>query len=158
MKSLKLNSRFKGENRVAFYLKKEKGMIPTENRTSDTVIGKETDIEGNINSNCTVKIEGSFKGEIFTSSDVIIEENGVVTGNIKAAKVSIAGKVEGNVVSFELLEIEPTGKLIGDIEVKSISISEGAIFKGRSVMMNEVYKEADIEVTQNGKYYIEESL
>lgn len=127
-----------------------------ESRSTQTIIGKETDIEGNINSNGVVKIEGNFKGEIFTSSDLIIEETGVVTGNVKAAKVIISGTMEGNVVSFELLQIEPTGKLIGDIEVKSISISEGAIFKGRSIMMNEVYKEADIEVGENQNYYLEE--
>lgn len=127
-----------------------------ESRSTQTIIGKETDIEGNINSNGVVKIEGNFKGEIFTSNDLIIEETGVVTGNVKAAKVIISGTMEGNVVSFELLQIEPTGKLIGDIEVKSISISEGAIFKGRSIMMNEVYKEADIEVGENQNYYLEE--
>jgi cytoskeletal protein CcmA (bactofilin family) len=141
---------------LAFYSKKEKGLTPMESRSTQTIIGKETDIEGNINSNGVVKIEGNFKGEIFTSSDLIIEETGVVTGNVKAAKVIISGTMEGNVVSFELLQIEPTGKLIGDIEVKSISISEGAIFKGRSIMMNEVYKEADIEVGENQNYYLEE--
>lgn len=141
---------------MAFYSKKEKGVTSIESNSTDTVIGKETNIEGNINSNGVVKVEGSFKGEILTSSDVIIEETGVVTGNIKAAKVSISGKMEGNVVSFELLEMAPTGRLIGDIEVKSISISEGAIFKGRSIMMNEVYKEADVEVVENQNYYLEE--
>jgi cytoskeletal protein CcmA (bactofilin family) len=141
---------------LAFYSKKEKGITLMDSKHSDTVIGKETDIEGNISSSGIVRIEGNFKGEIFTSNDVIIEETGVVTGNIKAAKVSIAGTIEGNVVSFELLQIEPTGKLIGDIEVKSISISEGAVFKGRSIMMNEVYKEAEIEMSESGNYYLEE--
>lgn len=143
---------------MAFYTKKEKGVTPIESSNTDTIVGKGTDIEGNINSNGLVRIQGSFKGEIFTSSDCLIEEGGSVAGNIKAGKVSISGTVEGNVVSFELLQIESTGKLIGDIEVKSISIAEGAVFKGRSVMMNEIYKEADIEIKEDGNYYLEDEL
>lgn len=129
---------------MAFYSKKERQVSLVQDKTNDTVIGLESDVEGNINSNGIIKIDGLFKGDIFTSKDVIIGETGFVKGNIKANNVNLSGKMEGNIVSFELLQIDPTGKLTGDIEVKNIAISEGAIFKGRSIMIRDTEKKVEI--------------
>jgi cytoskeletal protein CcmA (bactofilin family) len=44
--------------------------------------------------------------------------------------------VTGNVLAHKQLEIHPSGKLIGDCSAASIDIKEGAIFEGRSNMIN----------------------
>lgn len=129
---------------MAFYSKKERQVSLVQDKTNDTVIGLESDVEGNINSNGIIKIDGLFTGDIFTSKDVIIGETGFVKGNIKANNVNLSGKVEGNIVSFELLQIEPTGKLTGDIEVKNIAMLEGAIFKGKSIMISGTEEKVEI--------------
>lgn len=133
----------------------------TENMNIATVIGPETNMEGNIDSNGTIKIEGRYNGDIYSKTDVIIEESGIVKGNINAVNVSIAGTMEGNVKCFELLEILSNGRLIGDIEVKSILIEEGAIFKGKSTMLSEHEEKVKVidatEAEGNDKYYLEES-
>lgn len=133
----------------------------TENTSVATIVGPDTDMEGNIDSNGAIKIEGRYKGDIHSKTDVIIEESGIVKGNINAVNVSVAGRVEGNVKCFELLEIQSSGRLIGDIEVKSILIEEGAIFKGNSTMLSAHEEKADIidttEVGENDKDSLEES-
>lgn len=122
---------------MAFYSKKEKQSDIVQDKSVYTIIGIDTEMEGIINSNGIIKVDGKYKGDICTKSDIIIGENGQVIGNIKANMVSISGKVEGNIIAYKLLEIEATGSLIGDILVKNIYIQEGALFRGRSTMLTE---------------------
>ncbi|MCY6485318.1 polymer-forming cytoskeletal protein [Clostridium aestuarii] len=139
---------------MAFYSRKEKQTKVVESTAIDTTIGVETSMEGNINSNGIIKVEGRYTGNILAKTDVIIGETGFVKGDIKASNTSISGTVEGNIRCSELLEILPTGKLVGDIEVNSIAISEGAIFRGKSTMLreqeeeNEIIDETKIDETQ----------
>lgn len=133
----------------------------TENISVATIIAPDTDMEGNIDSNGVIKIEGRYRGDIYSKTDVIIEESGIVKGNINAVNISIAGSMEGNVKCFELLEIQSSGRLIGDIEVKSILIEEGAIFKGKSTMLSVHEEKVEAidatEVGENDECYLEES-
>lgn len=144
-----------------FSSKDNKTTKTTENMGVATIIGPDTAMEGNIDSNEVIKVEGRYKGDIYSKTDVIIEESGIVKGNINAVNVSIAGNMEGNVKCFELLEIQSSGRLIGDIEVKNILIEEGAIFKGKSTMLSVHEEKVEVidatEVGGNDKYYLEEN-
>lgn len=114
-------------------------MFSTSKKTQDeidTIIGPSSSIEGQINASGSVRIDGKYKGDIHSDANVIIGEQGYVSGNIFTSNLSISGRVEGNVNCKGLLEIHSTGQLIGDVEVKSISISDGAIFKGKCNMIS----------------------
>lgn len=108
---------------------------PLVNVKIDTIIGPSSRLEGKINASGTVRIDGTYNGDIYTDGDVIVGETGFIDGNIFSTNSSITGKVSGNVNCKGLLEILPSGKLLGDVEVKSISISDGAIFKGKCSML-----------------------
>ncbi len=125
--------------------KKNKNVSTTGAGTIDTVIGVSSSMEGNINSNGIIRIDGKFHGDITTKTDIIVGEQGYIKGNIKANNASISGKVEGNIKCNGLLEIMTTGRVFGDIEVASISINEGAMFKGSSRMITTVVEEDDDE-------------
>lgn len=114
-----------------------------ENVKIDTIIGQNSKLEGTINASGTVRIDGTYIGDIHADGDVIVGETGVINGNIFSNNLAITGKVEGNVSCRGLLEILPHGKLIGDIEVRNISISDGAVFSGKCSMISEDFsKEA----------------
>ena len=97
----------------------------------DTLIGASTTITGNIDSTGTVRIDGTYTGDIVTISDVIIGKGAYVKGNIKATSVIISGTVEGNIRCTGFLELLPTATLTGDIEVANFSIENGSTFNGR---------------------------
>src|SRR5690554_4924112 len=92
----------------------------------DTIIGKTTELTGTIKTSGSVRIDGKFKGEIFTTADVVIGDQGEVTAEIHAVNLTIAGKVEGNVEVKGRLEIVPTGTLLGNATVGVLVIEEGA--------------------------------
>ncbi|SHH98823.1 bactofilin family protein [Clostridium grantii] len=114
----------------------------------DTIIGASSCIEGNINSNGAIRIDGKFIGNVDTKTDLILGEQGYIKGNIVANNASISGKIEGNVKCLGLLEIMTTGRVFGDIEVVNIAISEGALFKGSCTMINEP-DEMDVKLIES---------
>jgi cytoskeletal protein CcmA (bactofilin family) len=103
----------------------------------DTIIGKETVINGTVEAKGILRIEGKITGKLNTSSDIIIAPTGLVEAEIKCRSISIAGSVHGNVDSKGVLEIEPTGKLFGDITVAKLSIGDGAVFHGNCQMQGQ---------------------
>ena len=106
----------------------------------ETLIGPSTKITGNINSTGTVRIDGTYTGDIATISDVIIGKGAYIKGNIKATSVSISGTIEGNIKCTGFLELLPPGILTGDIEVNNFTIENGSTFNGRCNMYTDEQK------------------
>jgi cytoskeletal protein CcmA (bactofilin family) len=103
----------------------------------DTLIGKGTYIEGTINAEGTVRIDGKLQGGVNVTGSLIVGEEGAVQGNIKAESAYVAGIVEGNVTATSQLHITHTAKLVGDITVKNVIIDEGAVFIGNCKIITE---------------------
>lgn len=101
----------------------------------DTIIGKETEFKGVLNSSGVLRIDGKVEGEIHHKGDLIVGETGTVVATvIHARHISIAGQVKGNVEAEGKLELVTTGRLYGDIKVAGLIIGEGAVFRGNSEM------------------------
>lgn len=96
----------------------------------DTLIGKGTSLEGTVNAEGTIRLDGKVHGGLNIIGNLIVGEEGAIKGNIKAENAFIAGVVEGNVIATSQLHITHTAKLIGDITVKNVIIDEGAVFVG----------------------------
>lgn len=103
----------------------------------ETLISKDTKVEGYIEAMGTLRIDGTVKGGVRQADGLIIGETGVVEGDIHSTGVSISGKVEGNIFSDTNLELLPESTVIGDIETVDLSISNGATFNGKCTMITE---------------------
>lgn len=104
-----------------------------ENNT-DTVIGINVSLKGNLHNKGSIQVNGSVEGEVRSEENVLIGETAKIKGPVIAKKVEISGEVKGVVEATEKLEINPTGKVFGDIIAKLLTIKEGAIFVGNSSM------------------------
>jgi cytoskeletal protein CcmA (bactofilin family) len=100
----------------------------------ETILGPGTEIDGNIKTSESIRVDCKIKGEINAES-IVIGENGVVMGDIVANHVTIAGKVKGNVTANTALELLPSGHIIGDIRSNKLIISDGATFEGNCQML-----------------------
>ena len=138
-----------------FHKKKELGSVTDDRRkvkkmpttkVVDTVIGKYTELSGAIKSSGTVRVDGKFEGEINTTSDLIIGEEGFVGAKVRAFNIIIAGRLEGDLEAQGKLEIVPTGVLIGNAKTGVLIIEEGAVFKGQVEMLA---KDNKVIVKQN---------
>lgn len=111
---------------------------------AETIVGTSVKLKGNLQSNGDITVDGSVNGEIKTKGTVNIGPNANVIANVKAKKVTVAGTVQGNIEAVERLTITETGRVYGDIIANLLSISAGAIFTGKSAMVEKV-KEPTIE-------------
>jgi cytoskeletal protein CcmA (bactofilin family) len=93
----------------------------------ETIIGLETEINGNLTTSQTVRIDGRVKGEVRAEA-VVVGSAAVVMGDIFADHVTLAGKVKGNITAKDQFELLFFGQLIGDIETGKFIIAEGALF------------------------------
>jgi cytoskeletal protein CcmA (bactofilin family) len=99
----------------------------------ETVIGPNCHIQGTIQSDGGIRIDGIFQGDIDTTGNVIIGESAKVVAEIKANNVSVAGAVKGNVTGNKV-EVLETGRIWGDLTVNSLLLNEGAYLRGQTMM------------------------
>ena len=100
-----------------------------------SLLSKKVKIEGNIQGDEDLRVEGHFKGTIKVVGDFFVGQSGVVEADVEADNIVIQGQITGNVLARKQLEIQSSGQLLGDCQAKSIDIREGAIFEGRSSML-----------------------
>jgi len=104
----------------------------------ETVIGPNCHMQGSLQSDGGVRIDGVFQGEIDTTGNLIIGESAKVIAEIDANNVSVSGAVKGN-IKGNRVEVLETGRIWGDLTVNSLLLNEGAYLRGQTMM------HADIE-------------
>ena len=111
-------------------------MIKT--KKSDTItmlLGPGTTIEGTVEFENTVRLEGNVVGKIYsTDGKLIIGETAAVNGEIKVNVVIIMGRVNGKIEARKRVEVYPPGRIEGDIQTPTILIKSGAVFNGNCSM------------------------
>ncbi|HEY8500386.1 MAG TPA: polymer-forming cytoskeletal protein, partial [Clostridia bacterium] len=100
-----------------------------------TIIGENTTIKGDIESDSSVKVIGRIEGNIKASGDIIVLINATIKGNVWAENLIVAGSISGDVHVKNNLHLESTARLIGDMEVHSFVTDEGAVFEGNCRMI-----------------------
>lgn len=105
----------------------------------ETIIGSSVKLEGNFSCQGGIVVEGEVKGNLKTSSLLDVGVKAVVTADIEAAEARVAGEIKGNLRVNGFLEIASSAKIYGDIEASSISVGQGAVLKGKILVLgNEV--------------------
>ncbi len=93
-------------------------------------IGQTIVVNGELDSEEEILIEGRIEGIVRSKGLVIIGKNGIVDAEIEAREIIVIGKVNGNVNGIKKVEIKPDGELNGNIISQRVVLAEGAIFKG----------------------------
>ena len=113
-----------------FGSKPEKKVKFDESSTSSSIIGKGTSVEGNIDTNGNISVEGEVKGNVVSKSKVALGPSSYVEGKVLAANAIIAGEIQGSVEITELLTLKPTAVIHGDIMTNKLIVEAGATFNG----------------------------
>src|SRR5512143_2223974 len=99
-----------------------------------TLLGRGASFEGKLTFEGTVRIDGRFKGEVFSDDTLVIGEGAVVEAEIEIGEVIIQGTVVGNIKAKRSIEIHAPGRVKGDLNTPVLQIDKGVIFEGRSFM------------------------
>jgi cytoskeletal protein CcmA (bactofilin family) len=100
-----------------------------------TTLGRETEFNGVMRFSESLKIDGSFTGEIVSSGFLYVEQGATITANIRVGSVVVGGTVKGNIEATEKLEMLATGKVYGNIRTAKLKIADGVVFEGKCEMI-----------------------
>jgi len=93
-------------------------------------IDQGSEFEGKLSFKDTVRIDGSFTGEISSDNTLIVGESGEIRASIRSVCVVISGLVEGNIEASEQIVLHKTARVTGDVVAPSLVIEEGAQLNG----------------------------
>lgn len=101
---------------------------------STTIIGAGTIINGDIESEGDIRIDGTLHGNLFAKAKIFIGQDGSVQGDLHGQHADVLGKVTGQLKIKELLQLLGKGNVEGDIYAGRLQVEPTASFNGRCHM------------------------
>jgi len=100
----------------------------------NTIIGKGSVIEGTLEVEGEIRVDGTVKGKISSTETLTVGNGGVIEADLDTKVAVIGGNVTGNVVATEKIELQSKAVVEGEITTKNFIVEEGAIFQGKCNM------------------------
>lgn len=110
----------------------QQGPTPPEKCTNVVAAGAKW--KGSLTVDDSVRIEGTFSGEVQTKATVHIVEGAQVDAKIRAAFVVVAGSFQGEIRCEQRVDLLPRSRVSGEIYTKAFTVQEGAKLDGRVQM------------------------
>jgi cytoskeletal protein CcmA (bactofilin family) len=115
----------------------------------NTIIGKNAIIDGKLEVQGHLRIDGSVRGSVKCLETVTIGPEGTVEADIITKSAIVTGAVKGNIEAEERLELQAKSVVNGDIKTRSLVVEQGAIFQGACMMKdNHLSKISDKDIKQ----------
>ena len=108
--------------------------------SSTNMLVRGTTVEGTVNTESDIRIDGKMDGRLTSKGKVIIGPSGEVTGDIECQNAMIEGQFSGNLVVHELLQVKETAKVEGDVRTKKLVVQSGSIFNVTCNMSGQTVK------------------
>ncbi len=102
--------------------------------SSATLISEGTVLQGDVNSENDLRIDGTIQGNVLSSAKVVVGPTGCIEGNIHGKQADITGKVIGNISVQDTLQLRGQSNVKGNINAATLQIDPNAIFNGQCQM------------------------
>ena len=100
----------------------------------DTVIGRNTTLEGDVHFAGGLHVEGVIQGDLIAynkeKSILILTQKGRIEGDIRGTAVVLDGEVLGNVTASVSLELAHHARVKGNVSYKTLEMEGGAVMNG----------------------------
>ncbi|TVP52363.1 MAG: polymer-forming cytoskeletal protein [Halomonas sp.] len=121
------------------------GKLPNSSRPSVSVIGSHTQVEGDINSDEDLTVDGHVCGTITCKQHTVtLGAKGYIKGDVFAHTLHVSGEVAGNLVVLSRATIHKGAQVSGTIIAPCLVLEDGSVFHGSIDMDpdNDVLKSA----------------
>ena len=98
-------------------------------------LGADAEVTGKLSFSTPTRIEGRLKGELKSSSMLVVGKEGVVHASVQAEQLIVLGEIRGDVTATGRVEVHPGGRIVGDVRTGTLVVKEGAVLEG-GVKMN----------------------
>lgn len=106
------------------------GIDLNDSESVSTTLGPATKFEGVINTEESLRVDGSVEGTINCNGTLIIGEGAEIEAEIVAETAIIGGRVDGNITAHRKIEIRNQGEIFGDLTAPVLHIERGVILEG----------------------------
>ena len=117
-----------GSNKKETTKSKSSTIMPSSTSHSLNSLVAGTTIEGTVNSESDIRIDGTVKGNLNCKAKVIIGPSGFVEGEIRCQNAVIEGKMEGKLFVNQLLNIRESAHITGEVLTDKLLVQSGATF------------------------------
>ncbi len=87
-------------------------------------------VVGDCKAEGTLHIKGNVEGNVKGGAAVVVGENALIRGSVRAEEAVVSGRVEGNLTISARLTLRASGSVEGDIDAQAITIEKGAVING----------------------------
>ena len=129
-------------------LKRSSGAENNNTETGINRIVEGTIVEGTINSDSNLRIDGEFKGNLITKGRLVVGLKGKVSGTVNCLCCDVEGTLEGEVTVLELLSMKSSSTVQGDLYYGQLSVEAGAKALGTFRMGVSEGKQAEKQVNK----------
>ena len=113
---------------------KTNGLIASASSTSSNSLIQGTNIEGNVQAEKDIRIDGTLRGSLTCKGKVIIGPTGFIAGDIQCENAVIEGRFEGILIVGDVLHVKETAKVDGDVTTQKLVVQPGSIFNVKCKM------------------------
>ena len=105
--------------------------------TVDTLIGRQTEIHGDVRFSGGLHIDGKVVGKVMAlnekSATVSVSESGMIEGDVRAPNIVLNGQVSGDVHATEHISLGSKARVTGNVYYGVIEMTGGAKINGQMV-------------------------
>lgn len=103
----------------------------------DTLIGRQTEILGDVRFAGGLHVDGRIKGCVMCSGDksasLSVSESGAVEGDVRVPNVMLNGTVTGDVHASERLTLNSKARVTGNVHYRILQMEPGASINGQLI-------------------------
>jgi len=103
----------------------------------DTLIGRQTEIVGDVRFSGGLHVDGRIKGAVQSVGDksatLSLSETGVIEGDVRVANVVVNGRIAGEVRASERLTLGAKARIVGDVRYRVLQMEAGALVNGQLI-------------------------
>lgn len=105
--------------------------------TIDTLIGQETEVNGDVSFSGGLRVDGKVKGNV-TAGDqgngtLVVSELGEIDGSVNVPYLIVNGTVKGKINSHGRVELQSNARVMADIHYQELEMTLGASVNGSMV-------------------------
>ncbi|HEU0198649.1 MAG TPA: polymer-forming cytoskeletal protein [Nevskiaceae bacterium] len=113
------------------------GRAARDGAAVDTLIGRHTEVLGDIRFSGGLHVDGCIKGCVTGTGEkaasLSVSEGGSIQGNVKVATITLNGTVTGDVYASERLTLAAKAKVFGNVYYQLLQMEPGATIDGKLV-------------------------
>lgn len=121
----------------------------------DSLIGQQTEINGEIVFTGGLHIDGKIEGNITAEDNygavLTVSEQGIITGDVRVPNIILNGTVRGNVYAEEHIELALNARVIGNVYYNLIEMAMGAEVNGSLVHTTDMQSQPALPIEHNRK-------